>query len=140
MPLGYHTGGYDRDENREKAEPGEYAFKVEDANEVRFKTGNEGLELRLLVAALPNRDITVFDRLVYVDKARWKIDKFLASIGFDFFSPPELHDLYGKQGMASFVTGEKGYLEVEEYFPKDASDASRPTSRQSVPYGDDLPF
>jgi hypothetical protein len=115
--------------DRTKAAPGTYDFYVEQAEDTTFKSDNEGITLTLQVAALPERDIKVFDRLVFVPKALWKVSQLLASLngGFDFNSPPETNRLIGKSGKAKFVAGEKGYLEVEEYLPQSANNG--PDSR-----------
>src|SRR5689334_13354163 len=88
------------------AAPGEYPFKIDDAQECRFRSGNEGCKLTLLVGALANRDVTVFDNLVYVPSALWKAEQLMKSIGLDFYRPPEVHELVGKMGRAKFETND----------------------------------
>ena len=141
MPMNYSP---DEKVDRPNAEPGEYVFKIDDAQETVFRSGNEGCKLTLLVGALPNRDVTVFDNLVYVGKALWKTEQLMKSIGLDFYRPPEVHELVGKMGKAKFMTGEKGYLEVEEYLPASANNAPGASQFQAAPAqegaDDDVPF
>lgn len=135
-----------------KAKPGKYRFRVEEATEKTFNSGNEGCRLVLLVAAFSDRDVKVFDNLIYVPNSLWKTEQFLASLGFDFNHSPEVHRLVGKTGEAEFRINEKGYLEVDTYLPASANNApgSRPAvQRQTAsqacdfgppPFDDNVPF
>ena len=142
MPLGYNPSEMDPSAGR--AEPGTYRFRVDEAAETTFRSGSHGLKLVLLVAAYADRDISVYDNLVYHPKALWKVDAMLKSVGLDFSSPPEAHELIGRQGVAEFRLGERGYLEVAKYVPAvtDAPAANKvekkaspaPQRQQSMPY------
>lgn len=129
MPLGYNP--QDKIEGGSgKAQPGVYDFIVDECSEETFRSGNQGLKVKLLVAALETRDVTVFDRFVYVPKALWKLEQFMASVGVDFNNPCEAHEIERRCGRASCVVGEKGYLEVEEYLPAMANNG--PDTRKSA--------
>ena|SRR3990167_5843328 len=105
-----------------KAQPGEYAFTIDEAEEVTFKTGSEGLKLTLLVGAFESKDIKVFARLSYSEKAQWRLKQMMDSIGADFYSPPEdARELEGLTGRAKFKCDEKGYLEVDEWLAGSAN-------------------
>ena len=105
-----------------KAQPGEYPFKIDEAEEVTFKTGSEGLKLTLLVGAFETKDIKVFARLSYSEKAQWRLKQMFDSIGGDFYNPPEdARELEGLGGKAKFKCDEKGYLEVEEWLAGSAN-------------------
>jgi len=116
MPMGYNpqevgesSGGGGR------AEPGTYHFRVDDARELTFRSGNEGCEIKLAVAAFGDRDITVYDRCVYTSRSLWKLKQFFGAVGCDFERPPEVHELAGHRGRARFKRDENGYLVVAEY-------------------------
>jgi len=60
---------------------GEYQFEVTGAEEkVSNTSGNDMIELTLKIKGGP----TVYDYLVNIDESHWKLDNFLAAIGFDF--------------------------------------------------------
>lgn len=148
MPFNYNP--QDKVDSGGRAEPGEYRFRVEEAAETVFRSGNEGLTLKLAVAAFPEKDITVFARFVYTPKALWRLEQFMAAVGVDFANPGEPHGLIGKSGKATFVVGENGYLEVDNYLPANANngpDTRRAATKTSTrapargaeppPHGDD---
>ena len=121
-PLNYNP----EDKVDTVAEAGQYRFFVGDAVETTFRSGNEGLKITLEVAAFEDRDIKVFENLVYMDKALWRLEEFLTSVGLDYSKPPELDQLHGLEGMAEFVLGDKKqdgrqYLEVAAFLAPDAS-------------------
>jgi hypothetical protein len=60
---------------------GEHPFEVNNAEEKQSKTsGNDMLEVALKIKDGP----IVYDYLLGIDESRWKLDNFLASIGYDF--------------------------------------------------------
>ncbi len=146
MPLGYNPSDYDPEQGGGgKVPPGDYLFKVDEVEEVRFKTGNMGLKIKLLVGALPDKDIQCFTNIVYTEKALWKLNEFLTCIGLDFSRPPEIHQLLNKTGHATFGLNEKEYLTPEEFHPPSANNGpdTRPyTEAGPPPHTDDdaLPF
>lgn len=71
---------YDEPEDRKHTvlEPGEYDFVIAEVFAFETaKTGNEYLPLKLQIKP----DGTVFDNLVFTDKAKFRIDQLLKSIG-----------------------------------------------------------
>jgi hypothetical protein len=61
---------------------GDYKFVVDDAGEKESKQGNAMIELQLLVYPDPTKPgIRVFDQLVFVESAYWKIDAFRVCTG-----------------------------------------------------------
>lgn len=59
-------------------DPGEYSFEVLDAVEKRSKNGNDMIELKIKVN---DTTTVVYDNLVFTERAGWKIDQFLKSVG-----------------------------------------------------------
>lgn len=127
-----------------RATAGRYRFKVDEANETVFRSGSEGVKLKLLVAAFKDKDVKVFDNLVFHPNALWKVEQFMQSIGLDFNDTSiQAHDLVGLTGEAEFVVGENKYLEVAEYLPAKAGNvAAKPKTngRPTVAPTDDVPF
>ena len=116
MPMGYNPQKMDESSGGGRAEPGTYRFTVEDACERSFRSGNEGTEVKLTVAAFRDRDISVRDYFVYGPTTLWKLKQFFASIGCDFDHPPEAYELVGCTGRARFNRdAESGYLRIAEY-------------------------
>ena len=109
----------DMDESVGPVPPGEYDFRVDDATEKQFQSHNKGCALHLSVAVSRERDIQVFDNLVYTSKSLWKTKQFLSCIGRDFNNPPDVYELIGMTGRAKFKLGDKGFLEVAAYVNKD---------------------
>jgi Protein of unknown function (DUF669) len=63
-------------------EPGEYNFQVLDASETHSQAGNDMIELKLDVISKDKKSSsTVYDNLVFTEKAAWKINAFLKSCG-----------------------------------------------------------
>lgn len=60
--------------------PGKCNYEVIDATE-KAKNGNDIIELKLRVTDADNKEATVFDNLIFTQKAEWKINQFLKSIG-----------------------------------------------------------
>jgi hypothetical protein len=131
MGLGYNPE--DKEEGGGRAAAGEYDFVVDDAEETTFRSGNDGLKVKLMVGAFDDRDVTVFDRFVYLPSSLWKLEEFLASIGCDFNNSPNAHEIIGMQGRASFVPGDRGYIEAETYIAASANNAPS-RSRSSANY------
>lgn len=109
-----------------RAEPGEYPFHIEDAVELTFKSGTEGCKLTLQVGAFQDREIKVFDNLMYLPQSLFRTENLLQALGFDFNNPPEVHHLIGKTGRAKFVIDkESGYLKVQTYIVPKAPSAAQ---------------
>lgn len=131
-----------------KAQPGDYSFRVESMIQTTFNSGNEGLTGELAVRAFPGSDrtIRVFVNFVFTKRALWKLEEFMNAIGMDFNNPPQNSMAYvGKTGRATFIKGDKGYLEVGEYLAAKANNAPSSQRRtqaqpsQAVDF-DNVPF
>ena len=88
-------------------DPGDYQVEVIDAIETVSKTGHEMIELKLRTSP----GSYLYDFLVFIPNAFWKIDSFRAATG-EVVSPEEdveitADDLIGRTG--------KARLSVEEY-------------------------
>jgi hypothetical protein len=127
MALGYNPGDKSSD-GPVKAQPGTYAFTIEEAQEKTFASGNRGLRVVMQVGAFADRDVKVFDNFMYLPQSLWKLGQFLAALGFDYNNPPDEDELIGCGGRAKYVVGKNGYLEAEEYLPAKAAQSARPTS------------
>lgn len=135
------------DSPREPLEPGRYPFEVVDAEETISKNNSEMIELKMKV---PGRGNHVWDNLVFVAKAFWKIDQFLAAIGTEIKPGAEVDvqpsKLIGKRGI--FVVGVEQTTagndrnRVERYvLPEDYDDDDRFAMEQgaSSPRGESSP-
>ena len=131
MGMNYNPNDY---EEMPSIEDGEYFFTVDGAEEKQFRTGSEGCALKLSVAATMDKDITVYDNLIYTSKALWKTKQFLWALGLDFDNPPEVYELVGKQGRAKFKREDK-YLKVEEYLPALSNNGPDTRKQSSSPFG-----
>jgi hypothetical protein len=81
----------------------ELPFSVIDAKETTSKAGNSMIELKMRV----NDEATVYDNLVFTEKAFWKVDQFLRAVGAH---PGEGKDI----GMtAEECIGMKGTLKIK---------------------------
>lgn len=63
-------------------EPGEYELRVIDARESQSQAGNDMIELTHRIM-LPDgtEGPKVYDRLVFTEKAMWRVDQFVAACG-----------------------------------------------------------
>ena len=88
---------------------GTYSYVVEDAVEKMSRAGNEMIELRLKVGDDDAGYGKCWEYLVFSERAAWKIDQFLASVGRPT-SPGdnveiETDDLIGLEGQAEITVG-----------------------------------
>lgn len=118
MPLGYDPN--EKEDTGGPAKPGTYAFTVASAEEVTFRSNNEGLKVQLDVDTGGEQPRTVYENFVYVPKALWRLEGFLKGLGFDFESPPDAEELIGCPGVAYFKLGApndqgRQYLEADEF-------------------------
>lgn len=95
---------------------GVWPFEVNTVEEATSKKGNEMLKLELTAATI-NGDARCYAYLVKTPKAAWKIKEFLLSAGLDTKKPQTLEAFESAKGVARFIVGERGYLEVEEFLP-----------------------
>lgn len=153
MALNYNPADLDETKGG-NIEPGDYVFVVANAEEVTFRSGNQGLKIELSVAALPDRDIKVFENFVYLPIALWRLREFMDSIGLDFGNMPGLREIIGAAGKATFVENDRGYLTAKKFHAAPANNAPqrKPQPQRSTvqpdhfndappPLGDDdVPF
>ena len=94
-------------ERPDHVEPGDYEVEVADAVETTSKNGHEMIELKLKTTEGSN----LYDFLVFVPSAFWKIDAFRAATGEEVTPDEDVEitadDLIGRTGYAR--------LSVEEY-------------------------
>jgi hypothetical protein len=94
-------------ERPDHVEPGDYPVEVIDANETVSKTGHEMIELKLKTSA----GSYLYDFLVFIPNAYWKIDSFRAATGEVVTPEDEVEiiadDLIGRTGTVRLI--------VEEY-------------------------
>lgn len=87
-------------ERPEFVEPGDYHVEVVDAIETMSKTGHEMIELKLKTLA----GSYLYDFLVFIPNAFWKIDSFRAATGEDVIPEQDVEiaadDLIGRSGFA----------------------------------------
>ena len=88
-------------------DPGDYQVEIIDAIETVSKTGHEMIELKLRTSA----GSYLYDFLVFIPTAFWKIDAFRAATG-EMVSPEEDVEITGDDLIGR--TG-KARLSVEEY-------------------------
>ena len=133
---------------------GDYQFCVIGAEEKTSKAGNSMLELRFDFDVGRETGINVYDRLVFVPSAIWKVHQFGAATGLtDAFNGGELtpYDVAGVSGTARLVLGKenskgKRYMEVDEYLPAEgyseqpAGVAPKPKAVPAVPKGFPEPY
>jgi hypothetical protein len=131
-PLGYDPSRKNDDEGGgdfPARKPGRYDFKVDEASETVFSSGNKGLKLKFLVAHKEDHDATCYENLPYTDNMLWKLSDFLDSLGLDFENPPEAYELVGKHGVADFRVDEKGYFKVKKYLMPEPATPKRPAAK-----------
>ena len=111
-------------------EAGEYFFKVESCDGHESQAGNSGMKLKLTVRVEDDRDISVYDYLMFTKKALWKMRDFCNSVGIDFYGQNDLEpkDYLGMVGRANFELGEENeagrrYLGVDGYIPQNEQTA-----------------
>ena len=88
-------------------EPGEYTAEVLNAEETVSQKGSDMIELKLRVQP---SGATLFDHLVFMETAFWKIDAFRAATGENVAPDQEVEiradDLIGRTGRARLVVEE----------------------------------
>jgi len=116
---------------------GEYFFQVQDARSATSSNGNEMIELELSVT-IPGREepVTVYDRLVAVPTALWKVHTFCAATGLDFSANELLPEhCLDQRGRAYFNLGEpnqrgRRYLQVARYLAPDENEQGQNKKQQ----------
>jgi hypothetical protein len=100
-------------------EGGKFPFKVDEAEEKKFGSGNEGLKVKLLVNN-GKRDVPSYENFIYRDDLLWRVRKFMASLGLDFDDKSiQPADFVGRTGRAEFVVDKEGYLKGKKWIPAD---------------------
>lgn len=100
---------------------GDYEFTVTNAVEKDSQAGNAMLNLSLSCEIGRDQPLNIFDNLVFMPTATWKIAQFCQATGFDFSSGQlDAGDAMGLSGKAHLVLGkanEKGkrYMQVAWY-------------------------
>lgn len=88
-------------------EPGEYTAEVVNAEETFSQKGHEMIELKLRVQP---SGATLFDHLVFMETAFWKIDTFRAATGENVGADQEVEiradDLIGRTGRVRLIVEE----------------------------------
>jgi hypothetical protein len=97
---------------------GEYPYRIDDIEEKRFGSGNEGWKMTLAVPALPEREVKVYCNVVNTKNSLWLMRKLCKAHGRDFAGGEQTPgDFIGQCGRAKFIKNEKGYLEVADFIP-----------------------
>ena len=129
-------------------EPGEYTVEVINAEETVSQKGSDMIELKLRVQP---SGATMFDHLVFMESAFWKIDSFRAATG-ETVTPEEeveIHadDLIGRTGRARLTVeefnGRKRNKIAAWLPPKPAAPApvaTAATANAKPKDDDDIPF
>jgi hypothetical protein len=60
---------------------GTYDFVVADANDKRSSSGNDMIELQLIIKGDNGQEVRIYDNLVFTERAFWKIDAFRVCTG-----------------------------------------------------------
>ena len=93
-------------ERPDHVEPGDYEVEVIDAFETVSKTGHEMIELKLKTSA----GSILYDFLVFIPNAYWKIDSFRAATGEVVTPEDDVEitgdDLIGRTGCARLIIEE----------------------------------
>jgi hypothetical protein len=132
-------------------DPGDYQVEVIDAIETVSKSGHEMIELKLRTSA----GSYLYDFLVFIPTAFWKIDAFRAASG-EVVSPEDdveitADDLIGRSGTARLTVEEyngKKRNKVAAWLPQKAgcmpaksTPAAKPAAQsQPTNSDDDIPF
>ena len=134
-------------ERPDHVEPGDYPVEVIDANETVSKTGHEMIELKLKTSA----GSYLYDFLVFIPNAYWKIDSFRAATGEVVTPEDEVEiiadDLIGRTGTVRLIVeeykGKKRNKVAAWLAPKSGSmPAAKPTAqpKPQADEDDNIPF
>jgi len=134
-------------ERPDHVEPGDYPVEVIDANETVSKTGHEMIELKLKTSA----GSYLYDFLVFIPNAYWKIDSFRAATGEVVTPEDEVEiiadDLIGRTGTVRLIVeeykGKKRNKVAAWLAPKSGSMPAAKPAAQPQPQADEddnIPF
>jgi len=127
-------------------EPGEYEVEVVNAEETVSQKGSDMIELKLRVQP---SGATLFDHLVFMETAFWKIDAFRAATGENVTPDQDVEirgdDLIGRTGRARLIVeefnGRKRNKVAAWLAPKPANAALTSANPNPKPKDDDnIPF
>jgi hypothetical protein len=132
-------------------EPGEYTVEVVNAEETVSQKGSDMIELKLRVQP---SGATMFDHLVFMESAFWKIDSFRAATGESITPDEEVDinadDLIGRTGRARLTVEEfngrkrnkiAAWLPPKPAMPAPAAAAAAAATATAKPKDDDnIPF
>ena len=129
-------------------EPGEYTVEVVNAEETVSQKGSDMIELKLRVQP---SGATMFDHLVFMETAFWKIDAFRAATGESVTPDEEIEihadDLIGRTGRARLTVEEfngRKRIKIAAWLPAKpaALAAAAPTATGAAKPKDDdnIPF
>lgn len=142
--LGYDPENIDPNKGPGKqSAPGRYPFVVVEVEEKQFRN-NKGLRV-VMEVAVGERDVKVYENLIYVEQSQWRLKQFLESTGFDYDDPPDIEDIYDAQGVADFKLGkprgenDRRYLEVD-HFQEQGTKATGPSGKGSSGAGSQPPL
>ncbi len=141
--LGYDPENIDKDKGPGKpSRPGRYPFVVIEAEEKQFRN-SDGLRI-VMEVAVGERDVKVYENLVYVSQSQWRLKQFLESTGFDYDNPPDVDEIFDAQGVADFKLGPKKdndrrYLEVDNFLEQ-GTRATGPSEKGSAGAGSQPPL
>ncbi len=130
MPLSYNPK-----DAKDGPSPGDYPFTVTQATEMRFNSGNQGLELTIEFHT-PERILTTWCRYSYTPGGLPYLRKMCEGLGLNFDQPPEAQDFVRRGGTAFFAKDEKGSLKPTVIHPKSGSMAPK----ASAVVAEDVPF
>lgn len=135
--------------------PGKHKVEIEGAElKISDRTGNEYIRLKCRVK-LPDgtNGGTIYDNMVFVERAAWKIDQVREALGFAIVpnetASVEPEDLLGRSGTVIVEhNDETGYHEIARWVSaKELAEAkailnapSKAGSVRTVADGDDIPF
>jgi hypothetical protein len=140
---------------------GIYDFTVADANEkISQSSGNDMIELQLLIKGSDGEEVRIFDNLVFTERAFWKIDAFRLCTGDKLvkgqsvdFAAEDCIDRAGKAYVVVEKYEGRERNKVKEYLDPDAIDVPAPkqpvqkpsqpapaSARKPSPADDELPM
>jgi hypothetical protein len=131
---------------------GTYDFVVADANDKQSQSGNDMIELQLIIKGPDGQESKIFDNLVFSPKAFWKIDMFRVCTGDKLVAGQSVEfnaeDCLDRTGKCYVIVDKYEGRErnrVKEYLDRDAIDKpalSQQTvsARKPQPVDDELPM
>jgi hypothetical protein len=131
---------------------GTYDFVVADANDKQSQSGNDMIELQLIIKGPDGQESKIFDNLVFSPKAFWKIDMFRVCTGDKLVAGQSVEfnaeDCLDRTGKCYVIVDKYEGRErnrVKEYLDRDAIDKpavpqQTVSARKPQPADDELPM